>query len=290
MRKLTSIMISAALIAGCATTPKPAKRTTREETQVFLEHCPFSHDKEAFQIIPLLILNAPSIIKGVVSLAAAAANKYVGGGDAKYSARTDGAFADTGSDGTPIARNHCVTIVRGEFGPEENASPAEDWTRTKLIEMGLVRQPDFYLESRIDYSPNHAAFRLIPSYLEYRAAAAKRGHKSKDLLISYSFERSGVVTSGDNREIGVAVVSLPETQIGSRFNFHAENKNSGSQWVAIPKDIGAQPKNQFPFTLDVTVSEHSPGGEAMKLLAKVLNDNDPALAYQILKQLNLSSK
>ena len=197
------------------------------DTRVFIGDCQKSATHEFLPIlIPLAIAAAPIIIPPLVSFVSDRIKGFGENFNADYSGRgSDYFYKMDSTNGLLEANNRCLCLTRGNFG--DATGPDGNWTLSQLRNLGLIEAPDFYMESKLEFSKNSSSFRIKPSYLDFNKPGSKWGNK-KSLSISYAFE----VPDSNSKAISVSLLSIPNLKSGTFLNESLLNKYS-SQWINL---------------------------------------------------------
>lgn len=165
----------------------------------------------------------------------------------------------------------CIAIGRGQFGKQQQ-DPVElmpEFTKSNLVNMGLVTVPDFYLQAKLQISDDKQSFRVQPDLLYFGHPLAKNSDETKDLTISLTFEpTSSSAADANAKAFGKADLTFKNVVVGSRLKGEAL-KNMTTQWMPLPaisaEAVKAVPKEAvlMPFSVLISVKEESEAGDLL---------------------------
>jgi hypothetical protein len=136
---------------------------------------------------------APKLIEVGVDTIAGVLTKAGERHDKTVTALANGYFY--ASDGQGTVRSHagwgCVVVVHGRFGSAGGPVQFSDPSKAeKFKDLGLVDDPNFYLEANVEYSAEGSAFELKPKILLFgKAIEDSWFSKERDLVVTVAFRR-----------------------------------------------------------------------------------------------------
>ncbi|MBW2739964.1 MAG: hypothetical protein JRE64_14215 [Deltaproteobacteria bacterium] len=152
----------------------------------------------------------PNLIDKGVDLAASALREASKEKTVTASSTANGYFYKidaTKYDPLPYAKGRRLIIVRGRFGPNEEAKfKSKFWNSEKAKEfamkIGMIEDPAFYYEGYFHFTNDNSTFRLVSLILEHnRFISSGLVSSKRDLVLSFLFKG----TSKDNKIQGFAL-------------------------------------------------------------------------------------
>lgn len=182
---------------------------------------------------------------------------------------------------------NCLVVVRGAFGdPKHKHLVREHWKAHEgaLTELGVVRDPDFYLEMTPEVSSDGTAFILRPRAVEFAKAASRirtpRHEKAvKDVTVSVTWR----VPSGTSGVLGVSLITFGRLRVQPVV---VDELSFARSWIWIPapsfdpQRLDSRPSmfKFAPVSVLVTVVESEPSEVLASRLADLISSSKSAVS------------
>jgi hypothetical protein len=238
MKNRLSVLLIAAVIAGCITTPpSPAEASGRDQTRAFAGDCIFRPPDQDTEGALSGVVDA--VVGGVFSATLGRIGKALRAAGEEDADVVVGRYPAEVEPGNPAA---CVFVAKGHWSAA-SADPFQVDGKTIRFDNYILSDPDFFLEVAVVSSDGGNALRLVPNYFEYRRLIEDRSDDDDQHNRGIAFEvavHAPGVGPKDKNAVGATLV------LGTMTTGYAYNLRDGKRRQIGSSDWGSE-TNYLPL-------------------------------------------
>lgn len=249
------VLCFALLLVSCSNGARSASPLPISTVAVASQTCPVSQlgktgwvpQEFGPLVAPLIAALLPSVVGGAWDALAAQVHAKATDKDRTVTAKTGTQFYSASRSGTlsPGSQFGCLFFSTGPT-PATGLDPSKPATgalsgltaigRGQLANAGVGNDFNVYLESTLQFSDDHTAFRLVPQNLFYEKTVDAQDRSSlKGLALTVTFRKPSGAAAGE--AFAVATIALPFARPGHRYSANelgTPTKRLTSNWMPLP--------------------------------------------------------